>query len=105
MLHRALEAMSKSAVTLFPILCFFYLAVPSALSAQAAGNSSGTLVITLAAIPEDCKTRGRVEPLASLLQSKAASPSAEANESLGTFYGREGRFSCAVAAFQAAPAL
>ena len=102
MLRRALEAMSKSAMTLFPILYFFNLALPSALSAQAAGNSSGALVITLADIPEDCKTRGTFEPLASLLQSTAASPSAEAYESLGTFYGREGRFSCAVAAFQAA---
>ncbi|PYY19081.1 MAG: hypothetical protein DMG62_24995 [Acidobacteria bacterium] len=102
MLRRALEAMSKSVVTLFAILYFFNLALPSALSAQAAGNSSGALVITLADIPEDCKTRGTFEPLASLLQSTAASPSAEAYESLGTFYGREGRFSCAVAAFQAA---
>src|ERR1700745_3289054 len=64
--------------------------------------SSDQFAQALPEIPQNCKASGTSDPLATLLQSTAALPTAEAYVSLGTFYGRQGRFGCAVAAFQAA---
>lgn len=94
--------MSNSALTRFLIQCLLHLALPSLVLGQAVANSSRAVATALPDIAEECQTPRSSGPLAALLQSTAASPTAEAYESLGTFYGRQGHFSCAVAAFQAA---
>ena len=94
--------LESAVIVPFLVLSAFILTLPSPLSAQSAANSAGAIIATLPDIPKDCKTSGTSEQLTARLQSTAALPTAEAYASLGTLYGREGRFSCAIAAFQAA---
>src|SRR5207253_3241100 len=90
----------------FGILCLVQgWALPSTTPAQGRVDSSGGRATGLPDIPEACKTpRMRPEAPAEVPRNEVESQglSAEAYESLGTFYGREGQFSCAIAAFQAA---
>src|SRR2546429_7011943 len=90
----------------FGILCLVQgWALPSTTPAQGRIDSSGGRATGLPDIPEACKTpRMRPEAPAEVPRNEVESQglSAEAYESLGTLYGREGRFSCAIAAFQAA---
>src|SRR6266550_1980194 len=90
----------------FGILCLVQgWALPSTTPAQGRIDSSGGRATGLPDIPEACKTpRMRPEAPAEVPRNEGESQglSAEAYESLGTFYGREGQFSCAIAAFQAA---
>src|SRR5207244_1785931 len=90
----------------FGILCLVQgWRPPPAPRDQGKVDSSGGRATGLPDIPEACKTpRMRPEAPAEVPRNEVESQglSAEAYESLGTFYGREGQFSCAIAAFQAA---
>src|SRR5437762_14093681 len=82
----------------FGILCLVQgWALPSTTPAQGRVDSSGGRATGLPDIPEACKTpRMRPEAPAEVPRNEVESQglSAEAYESLGTFYGREGQFSC-----------
>src|SRR5205823_4345374 len=107
-LHDALPIMWRRVAICFSfgILCLVQgWALPSTTPAQGRVDSSGGRATGLPDIPEACKTpRMRPEAPAEVPRNEVESQglSAEAYESLGTFYGREGQFSCAIAAFQAA---
>ena len=96
----------------FGILCLVQgWALPSTTPAQGRVDSSGgrapcapsPKVIWLVVV-RGTQRATRPEAPAEVPRNEVESQglSAEAYESLGTFYGREGQFSCAIAAFQAA---
>ena len=76
------------------------LVVPLPLAAQTIQNSPNQTPPSLPGIPDDCKKTGTNS--AAILQDAVSPSSAEAYETLGTLYGRAGKFGCAVAAFEAA---
>lgn len=106
----------EATIFAFGMLCLLHgWALPSTTLAQGRVDSSGGLTIELPDIPEECKTPRRTPEASAQAKDgklqlnreprnevESRWPSAEAYESLGTFYGREGQFSCAIAAFQAA---
>lgn len=93
----------RKIISPFCFLASFLLStVVFSAAAQDRVASSDQFAQALPEIPQNCKASGTSDTLATLLQSTAALPTPEAYMSLGTFYGRQGRFSCAVAAFQAA---
>src|SRR4051812_41490815 len=95
--------MPSRAISFTAWLCaLLCLALP--LTAQTAPDSnhhragSGALEI-----PENCKTSDKIsESGQALLQAAVSRPNVQSYNALGTFYGRTGNASCAVAAFEAA---
>jgi tetratricopeptide (TPR) repeat protein len=85
------------------ILLCAVLTGASAMQTRDGSQSQPTIASGVPQIPSDCRSSKETSPeIAVLLQTLASSPNAEVFSGLGTLYGRNAQFHCAVAAFEAA---